>query len=146
MVVNFSQSKSETGSFELKSGGSVNLRLLNAKDIKEMTEACVTVTPEYPYLPIMKDGVPQKDGQYVRFERRDVNQDLWNEMLWDRAITGWKDIKTENGDPVEVTKENKVLLMTQNSEFKETVDAGMTALKNAEKARTEASEKNSSAG
>lgn len=143
MIVDLTTQQQESGTFDLKEGGKVTLRLLSEKDMKELTEACVKKTPEYPYLPIMKDGKPTGECQYFRFERTEFNQELWNEMSWDRIIVGWEGVATADGQSIETTKENKIALMKKKQSFREDVDAGISALKEQSKTRQEEREKNS---
>jgi hypothetical protein len=143
MIVDLDE-KTESGSFELKGGGKVHLRLLSATDLKEMAKACIKVNAEYPLL---KDPIDGKE-KYQRFEGRTFNDELWEEMKCDRAITGWDDLFDKNGNPIPCTKENKVLLMTPGKapEFLKAVEEGLKALKEADTARAEGAEKNSQTG
>jgi len=135
MIVDLEE-KEESGSFELKGGGKVHLRLMSAKDVKEVRDASTTIVPEYPLL----------DGKYQRFEAEKFDVELFVEMRLDRNITGWDDLFDKNEKPIPVTKENKVLLMAMIPEFREAVDNGLAALKEAEAAKAEQSEKNLSPG
>jgi len=128
--------KEECGSFELKGGGKVHLRLRNEADEKEIRAVCVTMVVEYPLL----------DGKYQRFESEKTDTTLFIEMCWDKNITGWDDIFDKNKKPIPVTKENKVLLMKLVPAFNEDVTNGLTALREASKARAEQAEKNSLIG
>jgi hypothetical protein len=132
------EDREEKGTFELKGGGKVHLRLLSAEDLREMRAACVKNVPEYPLL---KDPETGKE-RYFRFEREEFDGEKFRKMQLDRNITGWDGI-TENGKPVEATLENKSRLYSSVPDFREAVDNGIEALKAAEKARLEASEKNS---
>jgi hypothetical protein len=135
MIVDLSD-KDVAGKFELKGGGKVHLRLRNEKDEREILAACRTVTAEYPFL----------DGQYRRFEVVKNDQDLFFEMSMDRNITGWDGLFDKNKKPIPVTKENKVLLMKVAPDFRDAVNAGLAALKEAETAEAkiaEHAEKNS---
>ncbi|MHB8110495.1 MAG: hypothetical protein ACYDHW_10745 [Syntrophorhabdaceae bacterium] len=143
MVIDIEDKAVETGAFELPGGGKLFLRLLDAKDFKEIRTASLTVKPEYPYLPDVKDGQIQPTGRYHRFEGTDFNNDLFNEMMWDRSITGWSDLFDRNNKEIPCTTDNKVLLMTRSKEFAEKYEEGMKALKEAEEAKKEAEVKNS---
>ena len=123
--------KEEKGSFELKGGGKVHLRLRNEADEKEIRAACVTTVAEYPFL----------DGKYQRFENEKIDTDLFLLMCWDKNIVGWEGI-LEDKKPVPVTKENKVALMKRSEDFREAVQNGLKALQEASKVRAEAAEKN----
>lgn len=130
--------KEEKGSFELKGGGKVFLRLLSGDDLKSMRKACMTTVAEYPLL---KDPADGKE-KYQRFEAPKFDGELFDQMKWDRAITGWELLFDRNQKPIPVTPENKVLLMEKVPEFAEAVNDGLKALKEAEKARMEQAEKN----
>lgn len=145
MIVDLTE-KTENGTFDLRGGGTLSLRLLNARDMKEMNESCIKRVSEYPYLPVMKDGEPTGVSQYVRFERQEINQDLWNDMLYDRTITGWTGITGPDDKAIECKKENKVRMMMFSPDFREAYDTGMKALKEAEASRREAEQKNSLTG
>jgi hypothetical protein len=131
MIVDLEE-KEESGTFELEGGGKVSLRLLSGVDLKAMRKACMTTAVEYPLL----------DGKYQRFEAPKFNGELFEEMKWDRAITGWEALFDRNKKPIPVTPENKVLLMEKAEEFAAAVNAGLASLKEAEKVRTEQAEKN----
>jgi hypothetical protein len=131
MIVDLKE-KEESGSFDLKGGGKVHLRLRSEQDEKEIRAACVTTTAEYPFL----------DGKYQRFEVEKTNTELYVEMCWDKNITGWEGV-LEDKKPVPVTKENKILLMRKSLPFQEAVTNGLKALQEASRSRTERAEKNS---
>jgi hypothetical protein len=135
MIVDL-ESKTESGTFELKGGGKVHLRLISVTDMREIREACVKKMVEYPLL---GEGA---DRKYHRFETADSDPELFNEMLWDRGITGWDDIYDRNEQPVPVNKENKILLMTRVPAFHEAVENGFKALKEAEAAKADTLQKN----
>jgi len=137
MIVDLDE-KEERGSFELKGGGSVDLRLATADEVKSAMKACVKVNPEYPLL---KDPETGKES-YKRFEGREFDGDLFEEMMWDFNIIGWKAIFDRNEKEIPVTKENKALLMRKVSEFREAVENGLKAIKEAEQEKTEEAEKN----
>jgi len=131
MIVDLNE-KTESGWFDLEGGGRVHLRLLDITDIRDMRKTCLKTVPEYPKL----------DGKYQRFEGQEFDNDLWNEMLWDRTIIGWEGIFDRDERPIPVTKEHKVLLMMRVSEFVRVYEEGIKALKAAEEVRAEAAEKN----
>jgi hypothetical protein len=126
------EEKEESGTFDLKGGGKVSLRLMTDKDVREIRAACLSTAVEYPLL----------DGKYQRFEAEKFNGELFEEMRLDRNIVGWESLFDRNSKPIPVTKENKALLMAKSAAFREAVDAGLAALKATEKARTEQVEKN----
>ncbi len=131
MIVDLTE-KEEKGSFELKGGGKVHLRLRNDKDEKEIRVATVMQVVEYPLL----------DGKYQRFESEKTDMNLYIEMSWDKNITGWDDLFDCNKKPIPVTKENKILLMRMVPAFGEAVIAGMKILKENEKKKQEELPKN----
>lgn len=131
MIVDLTD-KTESGWFDLGGGGRLQLRLLDIDDLKAMRKACIRTVPEYPKI----------DGKYQRFEGREFNGDLWEEMLWDRTIMGWESIFDRNEQAIPVTKENKALLMTRVPEFVRAYEEGMKALKAADEERAGAAEKN----
>jgi len=140
MIVDLKRKPTESGSFELKGGGKVHLRLLDGEDIKELKKSCMTEVPEYPLLKNPENG----KEEYRRFEAPKFDSDLWDEMMWDKAITGWDDLFDGSEKPIPVTKENKVLLMTSSKakEFQDAVNKGLESLQAQDKARSEAAEKN----
>jgi hypothetical protein len=135
MIVDL-EDKEVKGTFELKGGGKVHLRLRNEQDEKEIRAACVTTTVEYPFL----------DGQYRRFEVEKTDTDKLLEMSWDRNITGWDDLFDKNKKPIPVTTKNKALLMRVASEFREAVTDGLKALQDDAKVKAKAVEKNLQSG
>jgi hypothetical protein len=136
------QGKEERGSFDLKGGGKVHLRLRNEQDEKEIRAACVTTVVEYPWLPdVDESGKPLTTGKYVRFESEKTDTDLFLLMCWDRNITGWEGV-LEDKKPVSVTPENKVLLMRKSADFRDAVTSGLQALQDALKLKAEQAEKN----
>jgi hypothetical protein len=142
------EEKPVTGTFELPGGGKVHLKLLSARDMKEIRKACIKTRDTYPWLPIDPDH-PEKGSGYRHFESPDFNGELFAEMSHDRNITGWEDLFDGKENPIPVTKENKVLLMSKKDdgerlapEFVETVQAGNKALAEEEKKGAEAAEKN----
>jgi hypothetical protein len=135
MIVDLEE-KTESGVFDIKGGGKVHVRLLTSNDFKAIRKACVTKVVEYPLL---GEGAEKK---YQRFESEKFDAELFNAMSWDLGITGWENIFDRNEKPIPVTKENKTLLMVLCPEFREAVDNGFAALKEAEKVKTETEAKN----
>lgn len=114
------------------------MRLATADEFKAAMKACMKVVPEYPLL---KDPETGKES-YRRFEGREFDSDLFEEMMWNVNIVGWKAIYDRNEKEITVTNENKALLMRKVPEFKEAVENGLKALKEAEKTAAEEAEKN----
>jgi len=135
MIVDFEE-KEVTGTFELKGGGKVHLRLLTGTDIKAMRKACFKKVIEYP---LVGEG---KEARYQRFESEEFDAEKFASMGHDRNITGWDILYDRNETPIPVTPENKDLLMEKVSEFREAVTNGNKLLKEREKAEAEALEKN----
>jgi hypothetical protein len=131
MIVDL-EDREEAGTFDLKGGGKVTLRLRSAQDEKEIRAACVKQVVEYPLL----------DGKYQRFESEKTDMDLYIEMSWDKNIAGWEGVVDGNKEPVPVTKENKIRLMRLAPAFRNAVEAGLKALADASKAKAEQAEKN----
>ncbi len=140
MIVDL-QDKEEAGTFDLKGGGKVHLRLRNEQDEKEIRAACVTPAVEYPYLLDIVNGVTLTTGKYVRFESDKTDMIKFVEMAWDRNITGWDGI-LEDSKPVPVTTENKIKLMKMSPNFNEAVTNGLKALAEASKTKAAQAEKN----
>ena len=132
------EERSETGTFGLVGGGKVHLRLMNTLDLRGMKAACVKKVAEYPLL---KDPATGKE-RHQRFEAEEFDAEKFQRMGWDRNIVGWEELYDKNEQPIPVTMENKARLMEMVSAFAEAVAAGLKALKEAEKERTEQAEKN----
>lgn len=134
MIVDLEEKPTESGTFELKGGGSVDLRLLSAEDIMAIRKATVTVKAEYPLL---KDPATGQE-RYQRFEAPQFDSDLWDEMMWDRGITGYKDLFDKNKKPIPVSREMKALLMRKVPEFRQAYTDGLKVLQERDKAKAEA--------
>jgi hypothetical protein len=132
MIVDLEERETENGWFDLPGGGRVHLRLLSRDELHGIRKKTLAVVPEYPLI----------EGEYRRFEGREFNEELFDELWWDKSIVEWKDILDKNGAPIPVSAENKALLMRRVSGFVEAVDAGLKELKQAEKEKSEASIKN----
>lgn len=135
------QDKEEKGSFELKGGGKVHLRLRDAADQDEIRAACVKTVVDYPYLLDVVDGKTLATGKYTRFESEKTDMIKSIEMSWDKNIVGWDGVK-EDGKPVPVTTKNKIRLMKLSPEFNEAVTNGLMALVEASKTKAAVIEKN----
>lgn len=138
MVVDLTERETESGTFELKGGGAVHVRLLSEKDVEEIIRATRSNTAEYPLL---KDPLTGKEA-YQRFEVTRFDADLFDEMNFERSITGWENIYDRTGKLIPVTTENKVLLMTRVPEFREAVEKGLLALRKAASEKKDAEAKN----
>jgi hypothetical protein len=141
MEVDLKKKETESGWFDIKGGGRVHVRLLSVDDIAAMRKACFSPVVDYPLLKDPKTG----REEYRRFESERFNDNLWEEMKNDLAIIGWDAmVNKETKKPIEVTKENKNLLMFPGvcPPFREAVEKGMASLKEAEKIKAEAVIKN----
>ncbi|MFH2075119.1 MAG: hypothetical protein ABIJ57_07195 [Pseudomonadota bacterium] len=132
MIVDL-EDKTETGWFDLRAGGRVQLRLLSITDVRAIRDASVKTVVEYPLL----------DGVYKRFESEKFNAELATEIRHDRTIMGWEKLFDKNEKEIPVTRANKKLLMELVPEFREAVDNGLKALKEADEAKSGQAEKNS---
>lgn len=140
MIVDLKEKPTETGVFEIKGGGKVSLRLLSDKDVREIVKITKKVVAEYPLLKD-PDGGPDK---YQRFEVVTFDDEVFDEMNYDRTILEWSGIETPGGEQVPVTKQNKVLLMKRSADFYDAVTAGRAELKKRATERRDAEEKNES--
>jgi len=138
MIVDLEE-KTERGTFDLGGGGKVHLRLMTATDIKEITKATMTTSPEY----VLLEDPETKKKEYKRFEGQKFNVDLFDEMKWDRIIEGWDNVLDKDEKPIPVSSENKTLLMTRVPDFAKAVNDGLKALKKEEEKKQKAAEKNS---
>ena len=133
----------ESGSFDIPSGGKLHLRLLGSKDLKEMRKLCFEEKVEYPRVPDYDaDGNQLSTGHYERFETSKMDRDKWQEELWDRTITGWDGITEDDGTPTPVTLADKIFFMENDLEFQTAYNEGMKALKERDAAKTEELPKN----
>jgi len=143
MIVDLEE-KTESGTFELKGGGKVTIRLLTVNDLRDIRKATGKTVAEYPLLKDPKTG----EMVYRRFEGFHFDGDLFDEMKWDRIIIGWENLFDKNKKPIPCTKEMKVLLMTSGKalEFVEAVENGLKALQEADEAKSKAASENLSHG
>ncbi len=141
MIVDLEE-KEESGWFDLEGGGSVELRLFSADEMREMMKAVTTKTVEYPLLPIVIDGKETDKKARMRFEGTEIDYVLLNRLMWDKNIKGWKGLFDRNGKEIPVTAENKALLMLKSDLFAQTVNDGLKVLKEQEQARQKELEKN----
>ena len=79
------------------------VRALNPEKFEEIQRVTVKVRPIY------------KQGQ--RFEIREVNDKLQNELIWDYCIVDWKNVYDRTNKVIPCTKENKILLMQRSLTF-----------------------------
>jgi len=93
--------------FDMDGGGRVQIRTLTADDMKSIRKQTVKKRTEFKKV----DGTPG------RFEYEEVNDELQNELFWDRVITDWSGLYDGKGSEIPCTKENKLLLMMRSIKF-----------------------------
>lgn len=118
--------------FPMEGGGRVQLRALSPENWREIRKQTVTKVPDYAKL----------DGKWERFEAEKVDEDLQNELFWDKLIVSWEGLLDAKGREIPCTKENKALLMLTQTVFSRFIAGCIDALTKDDKARAEASEKN----
>jgi hypothetical protein len=128
-VINFDESESKW--FEMDGGGRLQLRIPTMADWKEIRKQTVKKRVEFKKV----------EGTAARFEHEEINEDLQNELFWDSAIVNFENF-TNKGDPIPVTRENKVLMMTSNK-FAKFFSESFKTLSEDEARQAEVSEKNS---
>ena len=89
-------------SFPGESGG-VSVRVCAGKDIDLINKRTKKVRFEY------------KKGQ--RFEITEVDNELYQKLLWDFCIVSWIDVQDAEGNALPCTPENKMLLMNSSNAF-----------------------------
>lgn len=94
---------------ENEDDGGVCLKTLSLKDMQEVRKATVKERAEYKRV-----GGKKMPAQ--RFVVEEVDEELNQEMTWDRMIVDWKNTLFK-GVELECTKENKVKMMSESSEF-----------------------------
>ncbi len=115
--------------FDLDDGARICLRLCNEKDMAAIRAKTVKEDAEYI------------NGQ--RYQTIDRNNDLAEEMTWDKSIIAWEGIIDENDEPVPCTKDNKILLMRGSLTFPVVVTALLDNLTSAVYKESEGLVKNS---
>lgn len=118
--------------FEIDGGGQVHLQILSQEIIKEIRSQVVKKKIDFRRI----------DGKAERIVYDDINEDLQNELFWDRIILGWKDLYDSNGIPIECTRQNKVLLMNKSQKFLNFIMENLGKLKDLDTQRIEDIEKN----
>jgi len=112
----------------------LELRNIPIGELRKMRKRCVKQTVEY-YRP------DDSKGQPYRYETEDIDDDKFNEMLWDYQIVSWKIIDPE-GKEIPCTLENKLLLMGNSTEFADWVVKCLNKLAKDSEKKKEDSEKN----
>jgi len=110
----------------------VDLRNVTLAEFKKIRAMTVTQRAEYHQVDKSKP---------FRYEVEDTNSDLADELLWDYQIVDWNIVDGE-GKKIKCTKENKLLLMGNSSEFVNFVVDSLNQLAKDEKKRLDKSEKN----
>ena len=110
----------------------VDLRNVTLAEFKKIRASTVTQRAEYHQVDKSKP---------FRYEVEDTNSDLADELLWDYQIVDWN-IVDGDGKKIECTKENKLLLMGNSSEFVNFVVNSLNQLTKDEEKRKDKSEKN----
>lgn len=118
--------------FDMDGGGRVQLRTLDAADLRVIRRHAVKKGAEYKRI----------DGKAERFEFDVVDEDLQNELFWDRIITAWENLIDGKGAEIPCTKENKVLLMSRSAKFAKLVAEALKLLAADESAALEQAAKN----
>ena len=112
----------------------VELRNIPIAELRKMRKATVERISEY-YQP------NDSKEQPFRYEVEKLDEDKFNEMLWDYQIVNWK-IIDPNGKDIPCTLENKLLMMGHSSEFAEWVVKCLNQMASDEEKDKEKSEKN----
>ena len=118
--------------FTMDGGGKVLLRALTADDYREIRRKTVKRKAEYRKV----------EGVAGRFEFEEVDDDLQNELLWDKCIMAWEDILDSKGNQIPCTKEYKIALMSKSIMFARFVGDSLKAIADSESERAEQAEKN----
>jgi len=118
--------------FEMEGGGQVHLQTVAIDDFKNIRQQTVKKKVEFRRV----------DGKAERFEFDEINETLQNELFWDRIILEWKDLCDSNGNPIECTKANKILLITRSPKFVSFITESLEKLKEMDTQRIEDTEKN----
>jgi len=119
--------------FDMEDGGRIQLKTPTQGDLKEIQKKTVTKKVDYKRI----------DGKAERFEIEEKNQDLENELFWDKCIVAWEKLFDIKNRPIECTKENKLLLMHISMKFVKFITDSMAQLSKDEAAKEGAAEKNS---
>lgn len=115
--------------FDLPNRGRICIRLCAGDDLKRIQKITRKKKEKFKY------------GR--RFEYEIVNEPLEDEMIWDFCIIDWEDIVDQKNDPIECTKDNKLLLMNKSVTFANVVANCLDQLTEATEEEKEEEEKNS---
>lgn len=109
--------------------GSITLRLLDAKAMKEQRAASTKTRVEY--------------HKGVRHVVNDVDEALASGLFWDHIIVAWDGLIDEKGKAIPCTKDTKIKLMNESPDFARVVNEKFELLTEGAVAREEAAAKNS---
>ena len=118
--------------FEMEGGGKVELRSLSYDALKKIDKQVSVKRVDFKKV----EGTPE------RFEYKETNEDLQNELFWDYCILGWENLFDSKEKEIPCTKDNKVLLMTKSVMFAKFISDSLQILAESEAKQTEALEKN----
>ena len=118
--------------YDLGSGARIQLRNTTREDFKELRKQTTTKMSEIKRI----DGVLER----VAWEEKD--EDLHEELFWDKVIVDWEGIVDAKGLLMPCTRENKVKLMLRSAKFAKMVNDSFKILTDAEAAELETAEKN----
>jgi hypothetical protein len=104
--------------FEMDGGGRVQIRALTPDDFRDIERQATKKRVEFKKV----EGVP------ARFDVVESNEDLKNELFWDRVIVSWENLFDRDGKEITCTKENKVMLMLKVPSFASFVADSMSKL------------------
>ena len=110
----------------------IELRNVTLAEFKAIRKQTVTKRAEYHQI---------NNEKPFRYDVEDTDEDKADELLWDYQIAAWN-IVDDNGKKIKCTKENKLLLMGNSSEFVTFVVKNLNQLAKDDAARQEKSEKN----
>jgi len=119
--------------FDLDGGGRVQLRSITADDWKEIRKQTVKKKVDFKKV----DGTP------ARLEYEEVNEELQNELFWDKIIVDWENFFDGKGNLIPCTKENKILLMMRSVKFQKFISECHKTLADDEAQQAEEAGKNS---
>jgi hypothetical protein len=122
--------------FDMDGGGRVQLRSIDVDDWKAIRKQTVRKKVDFKKV----DGTPG------RFEYEEVNEDLQNELFWDKVIVSWENFLDGKGVSIPCTKENKILLMSRSAKFAKFVGECLKQIAEDEGIQAEQAEKNSQTG
>ena len=118
--------------FEMEGGGKVELRSLSYDALKKIDKQVSVKRVDFKKV----EGTPE------RFEYKETNEDLQNELFWDYCIISWENLFDSKEKEIPCTKDNKVLLMTKSVMFAKFISDSLQILAESEAKQTEALEKN----